>query len=133
MLSGIALIGGYYQPITAQEQNMTGGAGSSGVTQGNATTSTTGSAIQGENVTTTGAARGNQSELILHLEEVRTALQNNDTESALMHLDIALNALGDSAGGTQGTEEEEYSECGAVTVGGTSAADDYGCPPDPDA
>lgn len=26
----------------------------------------------------------------------------------------------------------EDSECGRVTVGGTSAADDYGCPPDPD-
>ncbi len=29
-------------------------------------------------------------------------------------------------------EEEEDSECGGVTVGGTSAANDYGCPPDPD-
>ena len=28
--------------------------------------------------------------------------------------------------------DEETSECGGVTVGGTSAADDYGCPPDDD-
>lgn len=28
--------------------------------------------------------------------------------------------------------DDEDSECGGVTVGGTSAADDYGCPPDPD-
>jgi hypothetical protein len=28
--------------------------------------------------------------------------------------------------------DNQDSECGGVTVGGTSAADDYGCPPDPD-
>ena len=165
LLSGLSLIGSYQQPVIAQEQNMTGG--------GNAT-----------NATTTGAAAGgNQSEVRLHIEEARTALQNNDTQGALMHLDLALSTLG-GAGGIQGnmttgtsiagtdatntvgedaippvggtsaadgndgadesnsntdansretdTEEEEDSECGAVTVGGTSAADDYGCPPDPD-
>ena len=46
-------------------------------------------------------AGGNQSEARMHLEEVRTALQNNDTQGALMHLDIAINLLG-SGGGTQG-------------------------------
>jgi hypothetical protein len=137
------------------------------------------------------------------------ALQNNDTEGALMHLDLALNALGMTANNTivgssvnttgsgqeailalveernsvdedndgaqdgnndnngndesedsgadvnvddgvnnaaqsttsntdadnqeTNTEEGEASECGAVNIGGTSPADDYGCPPDPDA
>jgi hypothetical protein len=176
LLSGLALIGSYQQPVMAQEQNMTEGGGG--------------------NVTTTGAAGGNQSEVRFHIEEALTALQNNDTQGAQMHLDLALSVLGDGAGGIQGnmttgtsiagtdatntdsedgiptvggasaadedneiadndaadgndgadesnsntdansretdTEEEEDSECGAVTVGGTSAADDYGCPPDPD-
>ena len=41
----------------------------------------------------------NSSEVRMHLEEVRTALQNNDIQGALMHLDLALNQLG---GGTEG-------------------------------
>ncbi len=157
------------------------------------TTSITDSVLQGGNATTSAAgAGGNQSDLRLHLEEARTALHNNDTQAALLHLDLILNTLG-SPGDTQGnmtsnntiagsgttnTEsentippvggisgadedneisdidaaggndddsnsnmdanrretytEEEDSERGGVTVGGTSAADDYGCPPDPD-
>ena len=75
LLSGLALISSY-QPAIAQQQNMTGG--------GNATTS---------------AAGGNQSEVMLHLEEVRKALQNNDVQGAMMHLDLAMNLLG---GSTQG-------------------------------
>lgn len=76
LLSGLSLVGSYY-PALAQ-QNMTGGGG------GNATT---------------GAAGGDQSEVMLHLEEVRTALQNNDIQGAMTHLDLAMNLLG---GGTQG-------------------------------
>jgi hypothetical protein len=139
LLSGLSLISiSYQQPAIAQQQNMTGGGG-------NATTS---------------AALGNQSEARFHIEEALTALQNNDTQGALMHLDLALNTLA-GTGSTEGnvttgstiagtdnadessgntdvnrretdTGEEGESECGAVTVGGTSAADDYGCPPDPD-
>jgi len=48
---------------------------------------------------TTGAAGGTQSEVIMHLEEVRTALQNNDIQGALMHLDLAMNLLGGGGGG----------------------------------
>jgi hypothetical protein len=36
---------------------------------------------------------------MLHLEEVRKALQNNDVQGAMMHLDLAMNLLG---GSTQG-------------------------------
>jgi hypothetical protein len=80
LLSGLSLVSSYH-PALAQ-QNMTGGGG-------NAT-----------NATTTGAATGGtQSEVMLHLEEVRTALQNNDIQGAMMHLDLAINVLG---GGTQG-------------------------------
>lgn len=77
LLSGLSLITSNQQPVIAQQQNMTGGGG-------NATTS---------------AAGGNQSEVMLHLEEVRKALQNNDVQGAMMHLDLAMNLLG---GGTQG-------------------------------
>jgi hypothetical protein len=85
LLSGLSIVGSYH--LVLAQQNMTGG----GV---NATT--TGAA--GVNATTT-AAGVNESELRLHLEEVRTALQNNDIQGAMMHLDLALNLLG---GGTQG-------------------------------
>jgi hypothetical protein len=73
LLSGLSIVISYH-PALAQ-QNMTGGGNASG---------------------TTG---GTQSEVMLHLEEVRTALQNNDIQGAMMHLDLAMNLLG---GGTQG-------------------------------
>jgi hypothetical protein len=151
LLSGLSLIGSYQQPVIAQEELLGGGgATTGGGTEGGTT---------GGNATTTGLNQTTASEVILHLDEVRTALQNDDTESALMHLDLALNALG-SAGALQGntttgttiagtdvtdtsnedgapsvggtSAADEGSQCGGVTVGGTSAADDYGCPPDPD-
>jgi hypothetical protein len=139
-VSGLSLISSYQQPAIAQ-QNMTEGAG------GNATT-----AAGGGNQTTAG--------VMLHLDEVRTAIENDDDEAALMHLDLAIMALAGN-GGIQGnmttgatiagidatntsnedgvpnvggtSADDEDIECGGVTVGGTSAADDYGCPPDPDA
>jgi hypothetical protein len=80
LLSGLSLVSSYH-PALAQ-QNMTGGGG-------NATNATTTGAVTG----------GTQSEVMLHLEEVRTALQNNDIQGAMMHLDLAMNVLG---GGTQG-------------------------------
>jgi hypothetical protein len=132
LFSGLALISSYLQPLSAQLQNITGEGVDGSVAEGNATTSITDSAAQGENFTTTGAIGGNQLDLMLHIEEARTALQNDDTEGALMHVDLALMTLRGAAGDTQDIEEEEYSECGGITAGGTSAADDYGCPPDPD-
>src|SRR3712207_7767653 len=47
---------------------------------------------QGGNATGSAVGVGrNQSELRMHLEEARTALQNDNTEDALIHLDLALN------------------------------------------
>src|SRR5918992_3497109 len=89
-LSGLSLISSYQQPAIAQ-QNMTGGAG------GNATT-----AAGGGNQTT--------AEVMLHLEEVRTAIENDDDEAALMHLDLAIMALGGNAttgGATNATAAAE--------------------------
>jgi hypothetical protein len=112
LVSGLSLISSY-QPAIAQQQNMTEGGGTTG---GNATT----------------AAGGNQtamtSEVILHLEEVRTALEDDDTDTALMHLDLALNALGANTttttggvtnataadGGEEGEEEEGEEEEGGT-------------------
>ena len=79
LLSGLSVIGGSYHSVLAQQNMTEGGAGG--------------------NATTTGATGGNQSEVLMHLEEVRTALQNNDVQGAMMHLDLAMNLLG---GGTQG-------------------------------
>lgn len=225
LLSALYLVGSYQQPVIAQQQqqNTTGGLEAStgnqasSVTTTNDTNTTTATGIaeggNATNATTTGAGGvplgGNQSEIRVQLEEALMALQNNDTEGALMHLDLALNALGMSANNTivgssvnttgigqeailalveernsvdednddgiqdgnnnnndndesedsgadvnvdggnndaqsttsntntdsqeTNTEDGEASECGAVNIGGTSPADDYGCPPDPDA
>ena len=71
----------------------------------------------GGNATTAG---GNQttSEVRMHLEEARTALQNDDTETALMQLDLALSALGGNmtttAGGGGATNA-------TTALGGTTA------------
>lgn len=100
LLSGLSVIGNY-NSVLAQQNITEGGTRPTGVggTTDNATTTTMGGTAQGGNATTTGAAGGTQSEVRLHLEEVRTALQNNDIQGALMHLDLALNILG---AGTQG-------------------------------
>ena len=229
-LSALYLVGSYQQPVIAQQQQQQTTTGSLEVSTGNQassvtttndtnTTTTTAGITEGGNATnatsTTGAGGvplgSNQSEIRVHLEEALMALQNNDTEGALMHLDLALNALGMTANNTivgssvnttgsgqesilalveestsvdednddgaqdgnnnnnngndesedsgadvnvddggnnaaqsttsntdadsqeTNTEEGEASECGAVNIGGTSPADDYGCPPDPDA
>ena len=101
LLSGLSTIG-TYQPAIAQQQNMTGGAGGNATTAGgNATTAGGNATTAGGNATTAG---GNQttSEVRLHLEEVRTAIENDDDEAALMHLDLALNALGGNMTTTAG-------------------------------
>lgn len=201
LFSGLSLIGSYpQQPVLAQQEGMTGttgggattGGGGGGMTGGGDTNTTTmggGGAAEGGNATMTGGGAGgndSMSQVRLHLEEARIALQNNDTQGALMHLDLALNALGngnasgistnittatnanagdfsptiasedialsaseasstndedDSDGSDSNTGDEdrterdtddEDSECGAVNIGGTGPADDYGCPPDDD-
>ncbi|HET6808405.1 MAG TPA: hypothetical protein VFH28_05035 [Nitrososphaera sp.] len=98
LLSGLSLISSY-QPAIAQ-QNMTGGGGATtgGTAGGNATTAG-GNATTGVNQTTL--------EVRSHLEEARTALEAGDTETALLHLDLALNALGGNMTTTAGVVGEE--------------------------
>jgi hypothetical protein len=105
LLSGLSVVGSYHSVLA--QQNMTGG--------GNVTT-------------TTGGV--NQSEVRLHLEEVRTALQNNDIQGALMHLDLALNLLGSnmttSAGGGATNATMGGSGEGTTTAGGSTAGEGEG-------
>jgi hypothetical protein len=70
VLPGLSIVGGSYHSALAQ-QNMTEGGEGGG---GNATT-----------------GGGSQSEVMMHLDEVRKALQNNDNQGAMMHLDLAMN------------------------------------------
>ena len=92
LLSGLSVVGSY-QSVSAQ-QNMTQSGGGGG---GNATTTNTGATAVGNATSPMG---GNQSEVRMHVEEARTALQNNDIQGAIMHLDLALNLVG--GGGAQG-------------------------------
>jgi hypothetical protein len=93
LLSGLSLINSY-QPAIAQQQNMTGAAGGNATTAGGNATTAGGNATTAGGNATTGAAGGNQSEVRFHIEEARTAIEDDDDEAALMHLDLALNALG---------------------------------------
>jgi hypothetical protein len=71
----------------------------------------------------------------MNLEQARTALQNNDTQGAMMYLDMALGAMGGGGRGSiQGNITSSTAGGGGnattgggegVSVGGTSAADDY--------
>jgi hypothetical protein len=66
----------------------------------------------------TAAAGGNQStsEVRMHIEEACMALQNNDTQGAMMQLNLALIELG---GGTQGNMTSTPGEItGCTTTGG---------------
>jgi hypothetical protein len=109
LLSGMSLIGSYQQALA--QQDMTG-------TTGGATTKDTATTTMGGGNTTSGGAGGNDSmsQVRMHLEEARTALQNNDTQGALMHMDLAINAMGGASpiqGNLTGTE-------GGGTTSGTT-------------
>jgi hypothetical protein len=139
LLSGLSFVSNNnYQPAIAQEQNVieASGGGDGAAASTDNTTSAIGGATQGGNTTTAGGGSGaNQStsEVRMNLEQARTALQNNDTQSAMMYLDMALNTMDGGDGGIQsnvtsttagGGNATTGSEEG-VSVGGTSAADDY--------
>jgi hypothetical protein len=91
LLLGLSFISSSYQPAIAQQQDMTTGGGGGGGT-------TTDSGAEGGNTTAAGGAgeEGNDSlsQIRMHIEAVRTALQNNDTQGAMLHLELADNALG---------------------------------------
>jgi hypothetical protein len=96
LLSALSL--NNFEPAIAQAQNMTAGSGGNATSAagGNATSAAGGNATSAAGGNATSAAGGNQtnSEVIMHLQEVRTAIEDDDDDTALMHLDLALNALG---------------------------------------
>jgi hypothetical protein len=116
LLSGVFLISSYQQPAIAQEQNMTEGGG--GIIEGG--NATGGGILEGRNATNaTGVAGGNQSEIRTNLEQARMALQNNDTQGAMMYLDMALSALdGGATGG--GILEGGNATGGGILEGGNA-------------
>ncbi|MFL6487726.1 MAG: hypothetical protein ACJ71D_13595 [Nitrososphaera sp.] len=101
-------------------------------------------AAQVGNVTSAGGTNLSTSEIRTNLEQARTALQNNDTQTAIMYLNLTLDAMGNSgategnitsgsssttAGGIRGdgggNTTTTGSEEGGISMGGTGAADDY--------
>jgi len=130
LLSGLSLVGSYQQVLAQQDQTgTTGGAGTEGGTTGGATTNDTATSTMGGGNTTTGGAEGNDSmsQVRMHLEEARTAIQNNDTQGALMHLDLAINAMGGASpiqgnltGAEGGTTGGNMTTGGGGTEGGTT-------------
>ena len=99
LLSGLSVICSSYQPAIAQQQDMTTGGGGATTDSGTEGGTTGGATPQGGNATTTaGGAGGGEndslSQIRMHVEEARTALQNNDTHGVMMHLDLIYNAVG---------------------------------------
>jgi hypothetical protein len=99
LLSGLSLICSSYQPAIAQQQDMTTGGGGATTDSGTEGGTTGGATPQGGNATTTaGGAGGGEndslSQIRMHVEEARTALQNNNTQGVMMHLDLIYNAVG---------------------------------------
>jgi len=109
LLSGLSLISNSYQPATAQQQGMTTDDGGGGAMTGGTGGGATGGATpQGGNATTAHGGAGGEggddslSQIREHIESARTALQNNDTQGAMLYLELADNALG-GAGALQGS------------------------------
>jgi hypothetical protein len=124
LLSGLSLITSY-QPVMAQ-QNMTGGVEGGGATTSTIdnATSTMGGAAQGGNATTTttgGGANQSTSDVRMNIEQARMALQNNDTQGAMMYLDMALSALGGGGAGTQDNMTGNMTSTSTSSSGTTNA------------
>jgi hypothetical protein len=76
-------------------------AGSANATAGNASTATNATSAIG------GGGIPSASEVREHIEEACMAAQGNDTEGVLLHLNLALNALGGNMATTEGGEDED--------------------------
>jgi hypothetical protein len=130
LLSGLSIVGSFEQPVLAQQEGMTGTTtGGGGASDTNATTMGGGATTQGGNATTTGGAQGNDSmsQVRMHLEEARASLQNNDTQGALMQLDLALNALGGaSSTGNMSGPVRNMTSNNTATAGGPTAGEGEG-------
>jgi hypothetical protein len=79
----------------------------------------------GGNATTVGTG-GNQSDLRMNLEQALMALQNNDTQSAMMYLDMALSGLGGNATTTAGATNATAILGGTTAEGGATGGEGGG-------
>jgi hypothetical protein len=87
-----------------------------GATEGGTTGTGNATTAAGGNATTAGTG-GNQSDVRMNLEQALMALQNNDTQSAMTYLDMALSALGGNATTTAGAGATNAT----TALGGTTA------------
>jgi hypothetical protein len=115
LLSGLSLITSY-QPVLAQE-NMTGGGGATTIDSGTSTMGGNATTAGGNDTTAAGGANQSTSDVRMNVEQARMALQNNDTQGAMMYLDMALSALG---GGTQGNMTSSAGGTINATTGGAT-------------
>src|SRR5215204_4930351 len=102
--------GGQNATTNATTTAATTGGGSANATAGNATTATNATSAIGGGIPSA-------SEVREHIEEACMAAQGNDTEGVLLHLNLALNALGGNMTTTEGGEDEDEDEGGATTGG----------------
>ncbi|MDQ3908908.1 MAG: hypothetical protein M3232_00700, partial [Thermoproteota archaeon] len=95
MSGGVVFAVGSYQQTASAQQNVTGGNATSTTGGGAGAESPSacsplqtegGGAAEGTNATSTRGAQSTDSEVRVHIEEACTAIQNNDTQGALMHL-----------------------------------------------
>jgi hypothetical protein len=77
------------------------------------------------NATTAGTG-GNQSDVRMNLEQALMALQNNDTQSAMTYLDMALSALGGNATTTAGATNATAALGGTTAEGGATGGEGGG-------
>src|SRR5215208_6815803 len=106
-----ATAGGGSANATAGSANAT--AGSANATAGNASTATNATSAIG------GGGIPSASEVREHIEEACMAAQGNDTEGVLLHLNLALNALGGNMTTTEGGEDEDGEDEGSEGEGET--------------
>jgi hypothetical protein len=92
--------GGQNATTNATTTAATAGGGSANATAGNASTATNATSAIG------GGGIPSASEVREHIEEACMAAQGNDTEGVLLHLNLALNALGGNMTTTEGGEDE---------------------------
>jgi hypothetical protein len=100
LLLGLSFISSFQPTIAQQQDTTTGGEGGGGTTTGSGAEGGNTSAATSQNGNTTAGGRavegGNDSlsQIRMHIEAVRTALQNNDIQGAMLHLELLDNALG---------------------------------------
>jgi hypothetical protein len=96
-----------------------------GATEGGTPGTVNATTTAGGNATTAGTG-GNQSDVRMNLEQALMALQNNDTQSAMTFLDMALSAIGGNATTTAGATNATAALGGTTAEGGATGGEGGG-------